>query len=71
MANLLLHSSRLVHLIYVPPRKSCYLEDLGVGYVLALKPSHAWWHKVGEIGSPWEAVLAASEAWNGTRDPGD
>jgi SRSO17 transposase len=23
--------------------------ELGVGYVLALKPSHAsWWHKVGE-----------------------
>ncbi|MDQ5827878.1 MAG: IS701 family transposase [Chloroflexota bacterium] len=47
------------------------LEELGVGYVLALKPSHAWWHKIGEIGSPWEAALAASEAWNGTRDPGD
>jgi hypothetical protein len=47
------------------------LEELGVGYVLALKPSHAWWHKMGEIGSPWEAALAASEAWNGTRDPGD
>ena len=28
------------------------LSELGVGYVLALKPSHAWWHK---IGSPWEA----------------
>ena len=28
------------------------LEELGVGYVLALKPSHAWWHKLGEIGSP-------------------
>ena len=47
------------------------LEELGVGYVLALKPSHAWWHKIGEIGSPWEAALAASEAWNGTRHPGD
>ena len=21
------------------------LEELGVGYVLALKPSHAWWHR--------------------------
>src|ERR687897_805521 len=47
------------------------LEELEVGYVLALKPSHAWWHRVGEIGSPWEAALAASEAWNGTRAPGD
>ena len=28
----------------------CSLEDPGVGYVLALRPSHAWWHKVGEIG---------------------
>ena len=47
------------------------LSELGAGYVLALKPSHAWWHKIGEIGSPWEAALAASEAWNGTRHPGD
>jgi len=47
------------------------LEELGVGYVLALKPSHAWWHKIGEIGSPWEVALAASEAWKGTQDPGD
>jgi SRSO17 transposase len=23
------------------------LEELGAGCVLALKPSHAWWHKVG------------------------
>jgi hypothetical protein len=45
------------------------LGELGVGYVLALKPSHAWWHRVGEIGSPWEAAVAAK--WNGTRDPGD
>ena len=49
----------------------CSLEDLGVGYVLALKPSHAWWHKIGEIGSPWEAALAASEAWEDERHPGD
>jgi hypothetical protein len=42
-----------------------------VGYVLALKPSHAWWHKIGEIGSPWEAALAASETWEGERRPGD
>jgi hypothetical protein len=47
------------------------LERHGVGYVLALKPSHAWWRKIGEIGSPWEAALAASEAWNSTWDPGD
>jgi SRSO17 transposase len=47
------------------------LGELGVGYVMALKPSHAWWHRVGEIGSPWEAALAASEAWEDERHPGD
>ncbi len=47
------------------------LEDLGVGYVLALKPSHAWWHREGEIGSPYEAALAASEAWEDAYHPGD
>ena len=48
------------------------LAELGVGYVLALKPSHAWWHKIGEIGSPYEAAaLAASEAWEDERHPGD
>src|SRR5215210_897781 len=47
------------------------LSELGVGYVLALKPSHAWWHKEGEIGSPWEAAVAASEAWEDERHPGD
>jgi hypothetical protein len=47
------------------------LGELGVGYVMALKPSHAWWHKVGEIGSSWEAALAASEAWEDERHPGD
>ncbi len=34
-------------------------EELGVGYVMALKPSHSWWHKEGEIGALWEAALAA------------
>ena len=47
------------------------LAELGVGYVLALKPSHAWWHKIGEIGSPYEAAVAASEAWEHERHPGD
>jgi SRSO17 transposase len=47
------------------------LEELEVGYVLALKPSHAWWHKEGEIGSPWEAALAASEAWEDGRHAGE
>jgi SRSO17 transposase len=47
------------------------LGELGVGYVLALKPSHAWWHKIDEIGSPWEAAVAASKAWEDERHPGD
>ena len=45
------------------------LGELGVGYVMALKPSHAWWHKIGEIGSPWEAAVAAE--WEDERHPGD
>ena len=35
------------------------LRALSVGYVLALKPSHAWWHPEGAIGSFQEAAQAA------------
>jgi SRSO17 transposase len=35
------------------------LRELGVGYVLALKPSHEWWHPEGAIGSFQEAAQAA------------
>ena len=35
------------------------LGEFGVGYAMALRPSHAWWHRVSEKGSPWEAALAA------------
>ena len=45
------------------------LSELGAGYVLALKPSHAWWHKEDEIGSPRQAALAAE--WEGKWHPGD
>jgi hypothetical protein len=45
------------------------LRNLGVGSVLALKPSHAWWHPIGTIGSLQEVAEAAS--WNGPTDPGD
>jgi hypothetical protein len=45
------------------------LEELGVGYVLALKASFAWWHPLGTIGSPEEAARAA--AWSGPKRPGD
>jgi hypothetical protein len=47
------------------------LSELGVGYVVALKPSHAWWHKIGEIGSPWEAAVAAGEGWEDEKRPGE
>src|SRR5579859_450062 len=38
------------------------LQDLGLGYVLALKPSFAWRHPIGSIGSPEQAARAA--AWS-------
>jgi len=44
------------------------LSDLGVGYVLALKQSHSWWHKEGEIGALWEAAEAAG--WKNAKEPG-
>jgi hypothetical protein len=47
------------------------LSELGVGYVMALKPSHAWWHKIGEIGSPWEAAVAAGQGWEDEKHPGE
>lgn len=37
------------------------LRQLEVGYVLALRPSHAWWHPQEEIGSVEE--VAHSEPW--------
>ena len=47
------------------------LSELGVGHVVALKPSHAWWHKIGEIGSPYEAAMAAGEGWEDEKRPGE
>jgi hypothetical protein len=47
------------------------LSELGVGYVVALKPSHAWWHKIGEIGSPYEATVAACEECEDEKHPGE
>ena len=35
------------------------LRASGVGYVLALKPSHTWWHRVEEMGSVEEVARAA------------
>jgi SRSO17 transposase len=44
------------------------LRELGVGYVLALKPSHEWWHPVRAIGSFQEAARAAR--WKSLERPG-
>jgi SRSO17 transposase len=44
------------------------LEELGVGYVLALPPSHGWWHREGQIGGPQEAARAAG--WQDAERPG-
>ncbi len=44
------------------------LRDLKVGYVLALKPSHAWWHPEAEIGSFQEA--AQEGKWQSPERPG-
>src|SRR5215203_5621863 len=42
MANLPLHSSRLAHLIYVPPRKSCYSPECVEGVSLLKKSALSW-----------------------------
>ena len=44
------------------------LAELGVGYVLALRPSHAWWAPVGTVNSLADAARAA--AWDGPDAPG-
>ncbi len=44
------------------------LQQLEVGYVLALKPSHGWWHPVEALGSLAEVAEAAD--WEGRERPG-
>lgn len=44
------------------------LQDLNVSYVLALKPSHAWYHPETEIGSFQEAAHEAG--WEDVEHPG-
>jgi hypothetical protein len=44
------------------------IRELGTSYVLALKPSHAWWHPIDTIGSLQDAAEAAE--WNGLQAPG-
>ncbi len=45
------------------------LGNLGVGYVLALKKSHCWWHLEGTVGALWQAAEAAG--WRDAEEPGD
>jgi hypothetical protein len=47
------------------------LRKLGVSYVLALKPSHSWWHKEGEIGALWEVAQGAGAGWKDESEPGE
>ncbi len=43
------------------------LHRLQVGFVVALKPSHAWWRPIGEVGSLQE--VAAAAPWDGPEQP--
>jgi hypothetical protein len=45
------------------------LEDRQIPYVLALKPSHAWWHRVDQVG--WVEGVARASHWGGPEDPGE
>jgi SRSO17 transposase len=44
------------------------LHNRGIGYVLALQPSHAWWHPIGTLGSLWE--IADATVWQDAEHPG-
>ena len=44
------------------------LQQLKLGYVLALKPSHAWWHQSDELGSLYDIARATS--WQNVEEPG-
>jgi SRSO17 transposase len=44
------------------------LQELKCGYVLALKPSHAWWHSVDELGSLVD--IARATPWRSAEEPG-
>ncbi len=47
------------------------LRRLGVGYVLALKPSHSWWHEEGALGALWEVAKGGGSGWKDENEPGD
>ena len=44
------------------------LSQRGVPYVVALRPSHAWWAPVDAIGAVWE--VAAAGGWVSAEQPG-
>jgi SRSO17 transposase len=44
------------------------LEEKRIPYVLSLKPSHAWWHPMDEVG--WVEGVAHSAYCNGPDNPG-
>jgi SRSO17 transposase len=44
------------------------LRALGVGYVVALKPSHSWWHPIRAVGSLQQAARAGR--WKSPERPG-
>ncbi|MDP9348807.1 MAG: IS701 family transposase [Gemmatimonadota bacterium] len=46
------------------------LKQYGVGFVLALKPSHDWRHPADEIGTVREAAQAAGARWKSAQEPG-
>lgn len=45
------------------------LHELNCGYVLALKPSHAWWHAADDLGSLIDIARASS--WHNAQQAGD
>lgn len=45
------------------------LRDAGIGSVLALQPSHAWWHPADDPGTLWDVAHAAG--WAGPDTPGN
>lgn len=44
------------------------LRERRLGYVLALRPSHSWWHREDEVGSLWQVAGAAG--WRDATSPG-
>ncbi len=44
------------------------LRERNRGYVLALKPSHSWWHQEDEVGALWQVAEAAG--WKDAKSPG-